>query len=405
MNLRKWKRMLIVALAVVVLLTGLMPVWAAETETPHPSPTATPVSAFTSVSDETIATGNHRPQGEGLQEGFVLAFLDGEKRITPDHSRVEIKAALVRIAEESVGTAQWYIDGIAREDYSSDSFTVYNGKMTALELEIPFTPETENASVEVALEVTVKGETRRIAKTLTIENYDENWYREREIARMYEMIQPVDIEATVRYWTETYADKSLSRSNGSLPKGAQVVYTDHSGTYAASIWIPEEQRLCWVPYSSITVSDKNYTIYEDFSDTDKELFVNAKGYESQTDYLVWVNLERQRVNVFTGSKGNWDLVRVSTCASGANITPTPAGEYTYCALGNGWYHATYYVKPVLYINLSRGIALHSILFNPNGTVQDGTQGTPASHGCVRMPLEEVQWLADYLPINTKVVVF
>ena len=180
---------------------------------------------------------------------------------------------------------------------------------------------------------------------------------------------------------------------------------DHSGDSAAYIWIPEEARACWVPYYSISISDKNYTVYEDFSDEDKEIFVNGKEYDSQSEYLIWINLERQKVNVFQGSKGQWDLIRVSTCSTGKNTTPTPTGVMTYCAYSDGWFNPTYYVKPVLYMNLERAIAMHSILFNPSGTVQDGTQGTPVSHGCVRMPPAEVSWIAAHVPIGTTVVVF
>ncbi len=366
-----------------------------------------PLYALPESDQEVERTENEQPKSddEKYMEKMLLAFLDDVTIVTPDNPNVVITAAMARVPQEKIGSAQWLVNGEPRGDYYSSEFPIYSGRTTSFYLNIPFDRETQDHSMSIALEVHLNGVVRKIEKTINIDNYDAEWYNKIEYERVLSIVKPVEIEATVNYWTNTYNNSGLNSINGSVGEGCKVIYTDHSGTYAAKVWIPIQNRMCWVPYGSIRISSKNYTVYEDFSDVEKELFVEAKGYESDTDYLVWVNLERQKVNTFVGSKGNWELVRTSTCASGANITPTPVGTYTYCAKANGWFHPTYYVKPVLYINLQRGIALHSILFNPNGTVQDGTQGTPASHGCIRMPLYEVNWLASYVPIGSTVVVY
>lgn len=360
----------------------------------EPSPD-TPTSVDDSIS----------PDDKAFMDSITLAFMDGITTVNPDNPSVSITAVMTKVPQEKQGSAQWVVDGVPRGDYYSSEFDIYSGKTTSFNLSIPFEKGMADYETSVALEVHLNGVVKKIEKTVYVDNFDDDWYLQKEAARVYEMVNPVEIEATVRYWTHTYSSSGLGSSNGSLGAGHKVIYTDHSGTYAAKIWIPDQNRSCWVPYGSISISSKNYTIYNDLSDEDKEIFVSAKGYESDTDYLIWVNLERQRVNTFVGSKGNWELVRVSTCSSGANTTPTPTGVMKYLARDSGWYHGTYYVKPVLYLNMERGIAFHSILFNPNGTVQDGTQGRPASHGCIRMPLYEVNWLASYVPIGSTVVIY
>lgn len=332
---------------------------------------------------------------------ITLAFVDGIYEVTPKIPEVELQAAAVRVPEKRTAFVIWYING---EVLSESELTVSNGRMTSAVLSVPFDQYPNGGELTVTLELKAGGAIRRIKKNIIVNPYTEPGFSD-EAARVFEMIQPVEIEATVKYNTNTYTDGSLNHVSGSLPKGASVYYMDHSGEYSAHVWIPEESKDCWVPYYSISISNKDYTVYEDFSDGDKEIFVNAKGYESETDYLIWINLQRQKVNLFQGSKGNWKLIRTATCSSGKNTTPTPAGVMTYCAYENGWFHDTYYVKPVLYMNLNRGIAMHSILFNPNGTVQDGTQGRPVSHGCVRMKPEDIRYLADYVPQKTTVVVF
>lgn len=373
--------------------------------TPGPTATAKPPAETAAPTDAPEPSDPAAMSDQAFMDALTLAFMDGIEKLNPDQPRARIQAVMVRVPEERTGSAQWFVNGEARGDYYSSAFPIYTGKTTGIELSVPFSKGMEDSGIDVALEVHLNGAVRRIEKHIEVRNYDDSWYDQKENARVFSMVKPVEIEATVRNWTSTYSNKWLGSTDGSLAAGAQVIYMDHSGDSAAYIWIPEEARACWVPYYSISISDKNYTVYEDFSDEDKEIFVNGKEYDSQSEYLIWINLERQKVNVFQGSKGQWDLIRVSTCSTGKNTTPTPTGVMTYCAYSDGWFNPTYYVKPVLYMNLERAIAMHSILFNPSGTVQDGTQGTPVSHGCVRMPPAEVSWIAAHVPIGTTVVVF
>ena len=80
-------------------------------------------------------------------------------------------------------------------------------------------------------------------------------------------------------------------------------YTWTTARFRRVYLIPEEARACWVPYYSISISDKNYTVYEGLSDEDKEIFVNGKEYDSQSEYPIWINLERQKVECLSGFQG------------------------------------------------------------------------------------------------------
>ncbi len=342
---------------------------------------------------------------QSFMDAMTLAFMDGIKEITPDCPTVEMQATMVKVPGEKTGSAQWFVEGIPQKNGYSGDFSIFNGKTSALELSIPFQKGMESHDITVALEVHLNGVVRRIEKSVAIRNFHDDWYDKKEEARVLSLVKPMEIEAEIKYWTYTYDSKYLKTHNGGLDKGSKVIYADHYGTDAAYIKIPGEGRYCWVPYTSVKVSNKNYVIGQDFSEKDKEIFVKAKGYESKTDYLVWVNLERQKVNVFLREETGWDLIKTFTCASGANITPTPTGVMTYLAFGNGWYEKDYIVRPILYLNLERGIALHSILFNLDGSVQDATQGRNVSHGCVRMKKDDINWLASYLTIGTTVVVY
>ncbi|MCR4600976.1 MAG: S-layer homology domain-containing protein [Clostridia bacterium] len=164
-----------------------------------------------------------------------------------------------------------------------------------------------------------------------------------------------------------------------------------------------------VSYGVSCVYNGNYTTsYNiDYSTETKTNFVNGNGYGSKTGYLLWANLHTQKVNVFTGSKGNWSLVKTMRIGSGAPGTSTPTGvTYITRKESAGWTTSKYTVKPVMRFYPGTGYAFHSVLFYPNSTkIKDGRVGFPISHGCLRMLPADIQWLYNNVPVNTTVVIY
>ena len=145
----------------------------------------------------------------------------------------------------------------------------------------------------------------------------------------------------------------------------------------------------------------------DYSKTTKEVWINAKGYSSNTNYLVWINRAYQHVNVFTGSKGSWKLTKSFVVGTGAPGTETPVGvtKVTY-KLKAGWTTSTYTVRPVVGFYPDTGYAFHSRLCTPKTDKEyDFSSGYPVSHGCVRMQKSDINWIYDNVPIGSTVVIF
>jgi len=155
----------------------------------------------------------------------------------------------------------------------------------------------------------------------------------------------------------------------------------------------------------------NYTLKwaqeHDYKDFEKEIWINAKGYSSETDYLIWVNLSMQRVNIFKGKTGGWKLVHSCIVGTGAPGTGTPPGVYyTTYKNYNGWTTRTYTVKPVIGFKVNTGYAFHSRIYYPGTTrLSDSSIGYPISHGCVRMYDEDVRYIYNNIPLRTTVVVY
>lgn len=258
------------------------------------------------------------------------------------------------ISENKVGVAQWYKNGVKIDGYRNESFAISSDTVSRVITEFAFTKDMDTEvtmGFELLYENPSSGETERlyVEKTVPIENYSDEWYYQRD------------------------AERVLS-----------LVSSTYSGNYTMK-----------------------YAVDNDYQSYEKEVFVNAKGYSSNSDYLVWINRGMQHVNVFTGSKDNWKLQKSFLVGTGASGSQTPTGITTLSyKLAAGWTTSTYTVKPVVGFYPGTGYAFHSRLFYPNTTtLLDGSIGYPISHGCVRMYDADVQWIYDNVPIGSTVVIF
>ncbi|MVX63534.1 murein L,D-transpeptidase [Clostridium chromiireducens] len=132
-------------------------------------------------------------------------------------------------------------------------------------------------------------------------------------------------------------------------------------------------------------------------------YVNSNNIISATNYLIWVNLNSFKVNIYKGSKNNWNLVHSYVCTIGKPATPTPKGNYTVGVKGlyfgvNKGYKCWYYTQ------FKGNYLFHSIIYNLDGSVRDGRLGMKLSDGCIRLAKENAKWIYDNIPRGTKVVI-
>ena len=135
-----------------------------------------------------------------------------------------------------------------------------------------------------------------------------------------------------------------------------------------------------------------------------KMLQKAQQYSSNTRWLILVDTNANKVGVFTGARGAWSQKYYWSCTTGASSTPTVKGQFTVgmkgLSFGSGytcWYYTQFYGNYLF----------HSVLYNPGSmtSIQDGRLGINASHGCVRLNLENAKWIYNNIPTSTKVVVY
>lgn len=125
----------------------------------------------------------------------------------------------------------------------------------------------------------------------------------------------------------------------------------------------------------------------------KEAFVNSKGYESPTDYLIWINHYSCNVTIFKGSKGEWKQVKSYPCVVGQD-TNTGVGLAKILKKG-----VKYGGHPIIYFTwsnrLDNGNSFHA-------RVDSNTRGA-FSGGCVRLQVDALYFIRDNCDIGTTVI--
>ena len=130
-------------------------------------------------------------------------------------------------------------------------------------------------------------------------------------------------------------------------------------------------------------------------------------------YVLKVSTADQRVYAYGLDNNNeyTVLVRTMKCSTGKDSTPTPKGTFqNSTGPGARWHYFTKYKCWAQYAYYIQGdIMFHSVLYNEkDGPVTQSSVnnlGRKASHGCVRLSVEDAKWIYTNCPVNTKIIVY
>jgi len=127
-------------------------------------------------------------------------------------------------------------------------------------------------------------------------------------------------------------------------------------------------------------------------------------YSSSDNFRIDVDLSVQKVFVYY--KDN--LIKTMKCSGGTAEKPTPPGDFTTTERGYSFYNEKYKMGAYYWIRFRDDYLFHSVPFDENREfIQEEIDklGTPASHGCIRLKLDEAKWMYDMLPLGVKVKIY
>ena len=144
----------------------------------------------------------------------------------------------------------------------------------------------------------------------------------------------------------------------------------------------------------------------------QEALYSASAVERKTTYRINVSLDEQRVYVYRlQDDSSYVLVRTMKCSSGLNDA-TPRGVF--CGTtgpGARWHHFEEFDCWAQYAwFIEHDIMFHSVIYSKQdeSTLRQSSVsalGYPASHGCVRLSLEDAEWVYTNCPTGTVVTIY
>ena len=134
---------------------------------------------------------------------------------------------------------------------------------------------------------------------------------------------------------------------------------------------------------------------------------------SDMPFLIKVSVDDQKVYVYREVDGDYSyLIRTMICSTGASGTGTPKGTFTSTGRRDGRWH--YFVDFKCWaqyaFTITGNILFHSVLYSSKDedTLRMSSVynlGHRASHGCVRLKVEDAKWICTHCKAGQKIIVY
>ena len=141
------------------------------------------------------------------------------------------------------------------------------------------------------------------------------------------------------------------------------------------------------------------------------ILFSADAKQALKPYMIGISIANQKVYIYAPDSNEkyTKLVRTMTCSTGKNdstprgtFTGGPTSEQWHCFKNfeNCWAQYAYYV--------TGDIMIHSVLYDAKeGKLTKSSVrnlGSPASHGCIRLSVEDAKWIWQNCPKGTKIII-
>lgn len=142
----------------------------------------------------------------------------------------------------------------------------------------------------------------------------------------------------------------------------------------------------------------------------QEYLFSSRALAKPYPYRVEVSIDRQVVEVYSlNDAGGYDLEQSFKCSTGLHDS-TPRGIYLDGFPVNRWHHFEKFNCWAQYsFEITGDIMFHSVIYGTNSenSLRSGSLyalGNPASHGCIRLSVDDAKWLFEHCKRGTLAII-
>ena len=100
-----------------------------------------------------------------------------------------------------------------------------------------------------------------------------------------------------------------------------------------------------------------------------------------------------------------NLVRTCPCSTGISGEDTPCGSFYTQEKGNWFFSEKFQQGGKYWTQITGDILFHSVPFSrAKKTILDYTLNKPASHGCIRLSVDDAKWIYSNIPRGSKIII-
>ncbi len=161
---------------------------------------------------------------------------------------------------------------------------------------------------------------------------------------------------------------------------------------------------------------RDFQAANDLSQTGKadgdtlDLLFSAEALANPFPYRVEVSIDDQTVKVYElSAEKKYELVQTFTCSTGLHDS-TPRGIFLDGHPVNRWHHFEKFNCWAQYsFEVTGDIMFHSVIYSSNNehSLRSGSLyalGNPASHGCIRLSVDDAKWLFEHCKRGTVAII-
>lgn len=138
-----------------------------------------------------------------------------------------------------------------------------------------------------------------------------------------------------------------------------------------------------------------------------EPVVAAISAQESENREVWVDVDQseQVVRIYTGRRA----IKIMVASTGIASSPTPNGEFRVHNRGDWFYSSEFQQGAYHWVGLDEWgeYLFHSVPFTEERVLiedEAALLGEPASHGCIRLSVDDAKWIHDHIPAGARVVI-
>ncbi len=178
----------------------------------------------------------------------------------------------------------------------------------------------------------------------------------------------------------------------------EILSNDGQGYYLVK---DQKNKEWYIPWTYVELVESQEKPPVEATIDEIEGYVEKKKLKSDTPYLLWTDLKRQKTYVLRWDGNDWRVCKTLVCGTGRHTHPTPKGhfkitnKFAYIEIDDYLYkYASAFHKRYMY---------HSIRLDDEGReLEDICLGQPVSFGGIYLSTLDSEWVYQHIPIGTTV---